>query len=516
MSRLIIIILLLFSTGLLAVVQYNIIPMPREVESRDGVFNVSAGPVKFGPEKLLSGQLEFEAAQVKELFGNLKPGGNSDCSVWIGISGTNKQFDGICREYRLKDDKRIGDQGYILLIEPETIIISANTSTGVFYGIQTLKQIVHSSTSIPCMKIIDWPQYSYRGMMDDISRGPVPTMDFMKFQIRRCAQLKINLLTYYIEHIVETNSHGDFAPDEASISIDQWRELSKYARLHHIELVGGFQSFSHGEKVLAHPDYQHLAATYRMYNPLLSETYEFFNNVYSEMIPAFESEFFALNCDETWDIGAGVTKEKVDKIGKEQFYVDHVLKLDNIVKKFNKRSIIWADIALEYPEILDMLPKDMVLDTWTYSKMDSYREYIEPLHEQGFDIIISPGVLNSNRLMPDLLLACDNIHGFITEGADYNAMATLLTVWDDGGMALFSRDWYGVAYSAEKSWNINGEEKQPFDERFNRVVYGSANTAFTDAIQILENKLDKVMKIFQRRDASFYNGYLAAREVVDN
>lgn len=39
---------------------------------------------------------------------------------------------------------------------------------------------------------------------------------------------------------------------------------------------------------------------------------------------------------------------------------------------------------------------------------------------------------------------------------------------------------------------------------------------FTDATQILENKLDNVMKIFKRRDANFYNGYIAAREVVDN
>lgn len=44
----------------------------------------------------------------------------------------------------------------------------------------------------------------------------------------------------------------------------------------------------------------------------------------------------------------------------------------------------------------------------------------------------------------------------------------------------------------------------------------SLDQLFDDASDILENKLDKVMSIFKRRDVNFYNGYLAARVIVDN
>ncbi len=489
MYRLICLLFFMSCNWLYAIAELYVIPLPQSTEFHSGSFDLKNGPVIVETDKVHMKDLEFEIQQVKELFRNTTNTGKEIQPVRLGLFDDNNNFVQICRRYGIDNDPRIGNQGYVLLIDTNTILIAANTSTGLFYGIQTLKQIMQNHTvdfTIPCLKIIDWPQYKYRGMMDDISRGPVPTLDFMKTQIRRCAEWKINLLTCYIEHIVETKSHGDFAPDEASISISQWRELSDYAKQYHIELMGGFQSFSHGENILANPNYKHLAVTYRMYNPLLPETLDFFSDVYSEMIPAFNSGFFAINCDEVWDIGAGATKEAAEKIGVEQIYVDHVLKLDKIVKKFQKRSVVWADIALQYPKILDMLPKDMILGAWEYSPRDSYKEYLEPLYKRGFDIVITPGVLNSNRIMPDLVMARDNIGSFITDGAKYNPLGVLLTVWDDGGMALFSRDWYGVAYSAEKSWNMKGEASVPFVGRFNRVVYGIPNTALSDAIVTLE------------------------------
>ncbi len=493
MSRFILIQLFLsvvcVNVALSAKTQLNVVPCPQVVEFQTGSCRLSGTPVtiKLGTKNSL--ELVFEAEQALQLFPIHHTTDKKELTLWLGLFGEHKQFNEICKKYGISRDERIGSEGYILLLQKDLIVIAANSSAGIFYGVQTLKQILMDTkkdNELPCVKIIDWPQYRFRGMMDDISRGPVPTLAFMKNQIRRCAEMKINMLMYYIEHVVETKSHGDFAPDEASITIPQWKMLSDYAKKYHIDLVGSFQSLSHGENILKHPNYKHLAVTFRMFNPLLPETYDFFKNVYSEMIPAFNSDFFAINCDESWDIGVGVTKETVDRIGLEQFFVDHVIKLDNIVKPFNKRSIVWADIPLEHPQILDMLPKDIILGAWEYSPLESYESYLKPLYDKGFDIIVTPGVLNSTRLMPDLIMAHDNIKSFIEAGVDYDAMATLVTVWDDGGMALFSRDWYGVAYSAEKSWNIHGEENNPFDVRFNKTIYGMSNTALTDAIKIIE------------------------------
>ena len=121
----------------------------------------------------------------------------------------NEKFQALCRQKGVWPEERIGTEGYVLDIDPWEIIICANTKTGIFYGIQSLKQIIRGGDKqgeIPCLKIVDWPDLNFRGVQDDISRGPVPTMAFMKSQVRRLSELKINRLSYYIEHIVKTNT----------------------------------------------------------------------------------------------------------------------------------------------------------------------------------------------------------------------------------------------------------------------------------------------------------------------
>ncbi|MBK5719841.1 hypothetical protein JGH11_03035 [Dysgonomonas sp. Marseille-P4677] len=55
--------------------------------------------------------------------------------------------------------------------------------------------------------------------MDDISRGPIPSLEYMKYQIRRIAELKINTLTYYTEYVVRSEKHPEFAPPTGALSI---------------------------------------------------------------------------------------------------------------------------------------------------------------------------------------------------------------------------------------------------------------------------------------------------------
>src|SRR5690606_23013754 len=106
--------------------------------------------------------------------------------------------------------------------EPDRIIVASGTPTGVFYGVQTLKQLLRAyahDSRLPAMKVVDWPDLRYRGTMDDISRGPVPTLSYMKEQIRRMAELKLNVFTHYVEHVVRTDQHPEFAPPDGSLSI---------------------------------------------------------------------------------------------------------------------------------------------------------------------------------------------------------------------------------------------------------------------------------------------------------
>ena len=75
------------------------------------------------------------------------------------------------------------------------------------------------------------------------------------------------------------------------------------------------------------------------------------------MSPAFESKFFHVNCDETFDIGRGPSAEKVKELGVGRVYTDYMNQLSAILKDNGKRMMMWGDIVLQHPEVLEILVK---------------------------------------------------------------------------------------------------------------------------------------------------------------
>ena len=88
-------------------------------------------------------------------------------------------------------------------IEPHAAYIVASSSAGIFYGVQTFKQLLPlpgAARELPTGTVRDWPAMRYRGVQDDLSRGPVPTLEFQKHQIRVFAAFKANIYSPYFEH----------------------------------------------------------------------------------------------------------------------------------------------------------------------------------------------------------------------------------------------------------------------------------------------------------------------------
>ncbi|MEO8399101.1 MAG: family 20 glycosylhydrolase, partial [Ignavibacteriaceae bacterium] len=238
----------------------------------------------------------------------------------------------------------------------------------------------------------------------------------------------------------------------------------------------------HFEKILSYPMYSHLGERNDLLSPAFPESIQFLKDIYSEMAPAFNSPFFNVNADETFNLGKGASKKMVDSLGIAVVYTDQVKKMYNVLKGHDKRMMMWTDILLQHPESFDMLPKDIIMMTWGYDANDSFDDVILPVKNEGFDFTISPGILNSYSTMPDYSITMTNIRNLVRDGVKYGSIGMVLTVWDDGGSAFFSRDWYGVAYGGEQSWNPNQENLSDFNERFNKAIYADETGKFTDAI----------------------------------
>ena len=246
-------------------------------------------------------------------------------------------------------------------------------------------------------------------------------------------------------------------------------------------VIGGFQSFGHFNNILNTPEYAHLGESGSLISPMLEESYKFLEDIYSEMIPVFHSPYFNINCDETFDLGKEKSKALVDSLGYAEVFYRHIMRLYDIVKKYDKQVIMWGDILLEYPELLEKLPKDILIGTWTYDPKDNFDSFIKPIKDAGFEVWVVPGLLNSRRIYPNYYQAPKNIKNFSRDGLKYGASGLLNCFWDDGSIAFYSLDWYGAAFGAEKSWNTLSKTKD-FDSRFNSAVYGDKNNSFTKII----------------------------------
>lgn len=485
-----------------------ILPQPQFYEFNSGELDLINKKISISGGELLSNSCITVLDSIKKIICDEYKSNFVGDDSQINLVFLLSDFSEIPQRLKVpvKYHDNFNSEGYCLTVTPNEIKIIACTNVGLFYGLHSLRQLLRSyaaNQTLPELSIIDYPHFKFRGMMDDISRGPIPNLEYMKLQVRRLAELKYNYLMYYIEHVIKTKSHPEFAPDGA-LTIEEIKELSEYADSHHVKLLGSFQSFGHFEDILSHPKYTHLGERGTILSPALEESYSFLNDIYAEIVPAFDALIFNVNCDETFDLGKGHSKEIVEQLGYAEVYRRHLMRLYNELKKYNTRMMIWGDIVLKYPEILDNLPKDILIGMWDYGADIDVNGMTDPIIEKGFELLIIPGILNSNRLYPDYEITIANADNVLKTSGKKNVLGSLVTVWDDGGFAFFGNDWYGLAYNANIAWRFQSIETDKFNSLYSNTILNDELGTYTSGQSVFNNLLhlqptyslnDRVLKI---------------------
>ncbi|MEN8188133.1 MAG: glycoside hydrolase family 20 zincin-like fold domain-containing protein, partial [Bacteroidota bacterium] len=463
----------------------SLIPAPKEIQYINGsfLFSGKANITAFNTNTFNIDNL-VEAIEKQGITTKIVNNGKrSKSNIVLERADSPIHLEKILKKNKLDEKYEIENEGYVLNISTKKIQLFALTEAGIFYGVQTLKQLVSiygKEGSIPCMLIYDKPDIAIRAWQDDISRGPIPTMDMLKEQIRTMSSFKLNYFTLYIEHVFKLKKHPEIAPKEG-ISKAQIEELSRFAKKYHVKLIGSYQSFGHMAKTLSHPKYQYLAENKHIISPTMKESYEFLQDVYQEIVPVFNGNYFNINCDETFGLGEGKSKVMADSMGIDGIYLYHINKLNAMLKPFDKKILMWGDIVAKYPQIIDQLPKDITVIAWAYHAADNFEFKVTPLSKTGLNVWVAPGINCWGNIFPNYQTTEINVYNFIRDGYKHNATAVLNTSWDDDGLNFFQNNWHGFAWGAENSWNAppNLTNEASEQERHNR--YMRFNKAF-DAV----------------------------------
>ncbi len=389
-------------------------------------------------------------------------------------------------------------EGYVIVPRGNGLAVIGATPSGVFYGAQTVKQLVENNTPgngsaavLHVASIRDWPAMKYRGLHDDLSRGPVPTLEFQKKQIRTFAAYKINVYSPYFENTMQYLSDPLASPPGGSITPAEARELVSYAQKYHITVVPEQEAFGHLHFMLNTELYAPLAETPHghVLAPGAPGVIPFVHRMFTQLAQDYPGPFLHLGADETAELGKGATKSDVDARGLGTVYLDFLQRIVTDLKPLNRRFLFWGDIAMNEPKLLAAMPDSFKQSTvavaWEYNPHPSFLRYVKPYTDARMECWVAPGVNNWNRIFPDNNLALPNIQGFTAQGQASGCTGQLNTVWDDDGEALFNANWYGVLFGAAAAWQPGESSIPQFQHSYGRVFHGDPTGKIDQAEQEL-------------------------------
>ncbi len=350
----------------------DVIPMPRSVEYHSGNFTIS-------PETKFYTNLSAESRQA--LTDYLE--GTSLGSVPFAESATGNN--GI--ELNLCDSSIVtGNEAYRIEIDKKGVRLSANTETGIFYGLQTLLQLLNNgdNKTLPALTINDSPRFPYRGLHLDVSRHFFDK-EFVKKQLNAMAYFKMNRLHWHLTDgagwRIEKKKYPritSFAAWRQFEKLNDWwvggrtfceqddpravggyytqddiREVVAYAAERHITIIPEIEMPGHSEEVLA--TYPELSCSGKPYVNAdfcigTEKTFEFLENVLLEVIDLFPSEYIHIGGDEasksSWKTCPRCQKRMADEhlnsVDELQSYMIH--RIEKFLNDHGRKIIGWDEI----------------------------------------------------------------------------------------------------------------------------------------------------------------------------
>lgn len=469
--------------------EISLCPMPQKIKKSGRI-------AELGGFKWIKVQSDFSPALKNHFISFAGKIGKSFPEKPEVTSATPARGD-ILIEAVLENGKKDDPQRFEIKIAAKGIKISSAGEAGIYYGLQTVSQLIAQfGTQLPDLEIEDWPDFKVRGAMLDISRCKVPTMRTLFDLADLLASLKINHLELYTEHTFAFSAHEIVWRDSSPMTAQEIVEFDSYCADRFIELAPNLNSFGHFERWLKHPEYKQYAECPDGFNtPWGNKTtsgstlkpdaksIELIDSLFEEFLPNFRSGSFNVGCDETWELGQGWSKSQCDKKGKTKVYLDHLLEIHKLVKKNKRKMMFWADIILHEPKYVADLPKDIIALNWGYDQGHPFEKETKVFAKYGVPFYVCPGTSSWNTLTGRTDNCIKNLINAAANGKRNGAAGYLNTDWGDGGHHQYLPISYtGLLAGAAYSWSLKSSIDINISDAVSRFVFKDASSVLGKAL----------------------------------
>jgi len=459
--------------------EISIIPFPQKVITLDGYLSLTQTiNVNYNSEEL---KTVFSKIQ-KELAGSGKKINHSKKAII---------------ELKLNPDFSLAEiasnlleEAYKIIVSEDNITIEGKSPQGIFYGAISLIQLIRQNPNkIPCMEIIDYPNLKFRGVSDDIARGQVSTVENFKKIIDFLADNKMNTYMIYIEDVIQLKSYPSIGKSRGALTGGEIKEIVNYAAQNFVDVIPIFQTLGHYENILTQEEFVDYAEFPGGATLAVTEekTYKFLENSLKETFDLFPSKYIHIGADESWDVGLGKSKQAVNESSLAEVHAKHYQKVYDICSKYGKKIMMYGDIILNHPKILEQIPKDIIIVDWHY-RPDYFYPSTVTFSKYGFQYIVSPSVWNFLTIYPANFNAIPNIIRLTNDGIQNQSIGMINSNWGDYGAETFKETiYFGYAWSAQCAWNYSSSDINNFKQEYLKHFYGSDDYRLIEIYEALNN-----------------------------
>lgn len=292
-----------------------------------------------------------------------------------------------------------GPEAYRLSVTPGEIRIEASDPRGLFYGAQTLRQLVtkapDGTLTVPSVEIEDSPRFRWRGLLVDVARHFFGKEQMLRI-IDEMAAYKLNVLKLHLTDyegwrleipaypkLTDVGSLVDGKPQYFTTA--DMSEIVQYAAARHIMVVPEIEMPGHaGAAARAYPEFFDKAGG--AFNPANPKTYDFVRGVLSEVVRIFPAPYLHFGgdevADEAWKDMADVDRLKAEKGLKSTDDVEAFFgkKVVGIIESLGKRPMAWDE------QVDAQAPKSVVIQWWRKGKP----EVLTAAANAGYELVMSP------------------------------------------------------------------------------------------------------------------------------
>ena len=419
---------------------------------------------------------------------------------------------------------RIGDQGYELVVNGDSIVIRAHSEAGLFWGTRTFLQVLQKRNSVPLVKgvhIVDWPDIPVRAVHYD-TKHHQDKKAYVKAFIRTLADYKINMLIWEWEDKFAYKSHPEIGAPGA-FTMQEMQEFTHYARRYHIQIVPLVQGLGHVSYILKWPQYAHLReipASNWEFCPRKKGSYNLLFDLFDEAIQATPgSQYLHIGTDETFELGLGVAcgcKARAQEVGRYGLMLDFIDRCADHVQAQGRQTISWGG---EYRANEKRTPPQGLI----VSELTDDLQIAKSSREAGYPAWVydpNPGI--EHLFLPYLYRIRD---GQVTDGclqSSFNRLSAaaqsglfdgmVCTSWDDSG--LHNQMWMmRFVNAAEYAWSGAHPSLPEFQQKYFINYYGRNARDLAKLWRLLNDGAYYYMDTFERK--VWHWGYVGKTHLPD-